>query len=248
MTHQLALTDIKERSYFLQQALPFDKLSPTELSQIAKDFRPFHYEKQEKILRQDREGQRLYVIFQGKVRVFASSRLDRETAVSLYATHDVIGEFSIIDGQPRSATIQALEDCILLEMPAHTFRQHMEQIPNLTLGMCRLLVKKLRWTTAYAQAMAQFDVPGRLLYLILFYNQRFGQSTPDGQHILNLSLRQSELATLVGSSREWTSKTLNEWQKQGLLHYQSGHITILDHASLQTLFQQTVGVPFDTLL
>jgi CRP/FNR family transcriptional regulator len=102
-------------------------------------------------------------------------------------------------------------------------------MPELALGMSRLLVSKVRWTAAYAETMAQFDAAGRLLYLLLEYNDRFGEELETGvRYRLDLGLTQADLATLVGVRREWISRCLGGWRKRGLVEYDTGEIIILD--------------------
>jgi CRP/FNR family transcriptional regulator len=107
-------------------------------------------------------------------------------------------------------------------------------MPELALGMSKLLVSKVRWTATYAETMAQYDAAGRLLHLLLEYNDRFGEELEAGvRYRLDLGLTQADLATLVGVKREWISRTLGLWNKQGLVAYDKKTITILDLAKVQ---------------
>jgi CRP-like cAMP-binding protein len=100
--------------------------------------------------------------------------------------------------------------------------------------MSRLLASKLRWTAAYAETIAQYDAAGRLLHILLLYNEQFGEELEPGKrYMLDLSLSQTDLASLVGARREWVNRLLREWQKQGLLEYQAGKIMILDLPKVQ---------------
>jgi CRP/FNR family transcriptional regulator len=107
-------------------------------------------------------------------------------------------------------------------------------MPDLALGMSKLLVSKVRWTAAYAETMAQYDAAGRLLHLLLEYNDRFGEELEAGvRYRLDLGLTQADLATLVGVNREWISRTMGQWRKRGLVAYDKKRITILDLAKVQ---------------
>jgi CRP-like cAMP-binding protein len=91
------------------------------------------------------------------------------------------------------------------------------------------LADKLRWTTIYAETIAQYDAAGRLLHILLLYNDQFGETLEPGKkYELDLSLNQTDLASLVGARREWVNRLLRDWQKRGLIEYNAGKIILLD--------------------
>jgi len=199
------------------------------MATLAGDFRLREYDLGETIFHQGDRGRELYVVMQGKVRIFKISPAGEETSINIFSTGDIIGEFSTIDDQPRSATAKAIERCALLEMTRERFLSRMREMPDLALSMARLLVAKARWTAAYAETIAQFDAAGRLLHILLLYNEQFGEEIEPGKRYeLDLALNQTDLASLVGARREWINRILQAWRKRGLIVYDAGRITILD--------------------
>jgi CRP-like cAMP-binding protein len=224
---------LSRRIAFLREGPLFADLSDKELATCGKDFYPRRYAKSEIIFHQGDSSRDLYVICEGKVRIFKTGSAGGETSICLFGPHDVIGEFAVIDAGPRSATGRAIEACVLLTMAGDVFLRHMRTMPELALGMSKLLVSKVRWTAAYAEMMAQYDAAGRLLHLLLEYNDKFGEELEEGVcYRLDLSLTQADLATLVGVQREWISRTMGQWRKRGLVEYDKGTITILDLAKV----------------
>jgi CRP-like cAMP-binding protein len=218
-----------ERIAFLKQVPLFSDLADKDVSALIDDFRLREYAKDETIFHQGDHSYDLYIVMQGKVRIFKTSPSGEETSINVFASHDVIGEFSTIDSQRRSATAKALTRCALLEMTQDRFLHHMREIPDLALGMARLLVSKVRWTAAYAETIAQFDAAGRLLHILLLYNDQFGEEIVAGKRYeLDMSLNQAGLASLVGARREWINRILRDWKKRGLITYDAGKIIILD--------------------
>ncbi len=89
-------------------------------------------------------------------------------------------------------------------------------------------MQKLDWTASYAESIAQFDAAGRLLHILLYYAERYGQKLEGKGYKIDLSLNQTDLASMVGARREWINRLLADWRKRGLLEYDRGVIHILD--------------------
>ena len=214
---------------FLKTIPLFAGLKDEDLATLAGDFRIKHYEKGGFIFHQEDYSRELYVVMQGKVRVYRVSRAGNETSIQIFGACDVIGEFATIDGQPRSATARAIGPSAVLEMRGELFLQRMREMPDLALGMTQLLASKVRWTAAYAETIAQFDAPGRLLHILLLYNEQFGEPVEPGRRYrLDLGLDQTDMASLVGARREWINRILRDWRARGLIEYDAGKLTILD--------------------
>jgi CRP/FNR family transcriptional regulator len=213
----------------LRRAPLFATLSQAELSALVKDFRPREFAKDDVIFRQGDEGRDLYVVVRGKIRIFKLSPGGNETSINIFSSGDVFGEFASLDGEPRSATAVALGRSTVWQMSAEAFLGHFRSTPDLALQVARLLSQKLRWTAAYAEAIAQYDAAGRLLHILLLYNEQFGEALEAGKrYVLDLSLNQTDLASLVGARREWVNRLLREWERRDLLRYEDGRLTIFD--------------------
>jgi CRP/FNR family cyclic AMP-dependent transcriptional regulator len=222
------------RIALLKQVPLFADLREEELQALIDDFRLREYTKGEIIFHQGDTSRELYVVVEGKVRIFKISSSGNETSIQIFSSHDVIGEFATIDGRPRSATAKAIGRCTLLAMAAERFIQYMQELPGLALAMTQLLVAKLRWTAAYAESVAQYDCAGRLLHILLLYNEQFGEAVEAGKrYVLDLSLNQADLASLVGARREWVNRILGDWRERGLIEYDAGRIIILDLPRLE---------------
>jgi CRP/FNR family cyclic AMP-dependent transcriptional regulator len=168
-------------------------------------------------------------VLDGKVRIFRTTPAGDETSISIFSDNDLIGEFAAIDDRSRSATAKAILPSALLTMTRDRFLYHVQSIPNLAIALIKILADKLRWTTIYAETIAQYDAAGRLLHILLLYNDQFGEALEPGKkYELDLSLNQTDLASLVGARREWVNRLLRDWQKRGLIEYNAGKIILLD--------------------
>lgn len=218
-----------KRTAFLKKVPLFATLPAANLHTLVGDFHSRVYEKDALIFRQGDTSCELFVIVSGKVRVYTVSPAGNETSISLFSIGSIIGEFAAIDCQPRSATAKVQERCTVLEMPGDQFVRRIREMPDLALSLAQLLVQKVRWTTEYAETIAQFDAAGRLLHILLVYNEQFGEVVEPGKRYeLDLAINQSDLASLIGARREWVNRNLQMWHRKGLIEYKSGKIIILD--------------------
>ena len=214
---------------FLKQTPLFTSLNDNDLKTILNDFKPRLYRRDEIIFSQGDESHEVYLVQKGKLRIFRVSPSGGETSINIFFPTDIVGEFAAVDNQPRSASAKAIGSCSLLVMPQTRFLHHLRTIPDLALALAKLLTNKLRWTAAYAETIAQYDAAGRLLHILLSYNNQFGEVVEEGKrYVLNLALNQNDLASLIGTRREWVNRLLQDWRKRGLVEYKAGKIIILD--------------------
>jgi len=227
-------TPLPDKLAFLKQVPLCAHLSDQELIAFSQDLRLREYAKGQIVFDQGDLGHTLSIILHGRVRVFRLTPSGLETTLTILGTGDLIGEFAAIDQQPRSASARAIGKSTLLQMTAETFFGYLREQPNLALGLMHVLVTKLRWTAAYAETIARYDAAGRLLHILLLFNERFGEEQQPGQrYVLDLGLNQTDLASLVGVRREWVNRILQYWSKNKLIEYKGGRLIILDLARVK---------------
>jgi len=228
------LTPLADKLAFLKRVPLCALLADQELIAFSQDLRLREYVKGQIVFEQGDLGHKLSIILNGKVRVFRLTPSGLETTLTILGTGDLVGEFAVIDQQPRSASARAIGKCALLQMNAETFFKHVREQPNLALGLMHVLVAKTRWTAAYAETIARYDAAGRLLHILLLFNEKFGEEQKPGQtYLLDLGLNQMDLASLVGVRREWVNRILQYWSKEKLIEYEGGKLIILDLARVK---------------
>lgn len=220
---------LARRIALLQEMPLFQSLSKKKLETIVNDLRLKEYQRDEVIFRQGDESREVYFVLKGKVRIYTTSPSGNETTIAVFSTSDVIGELAAIDYSPRSATAKAITSVLLLSMSQERFLHHLENLPCFAMAFIRLLAGKLRWTAAYAESIAQFDAPGRLLHIILQANEHYGEELVSGKvYRIDLGLNQTDLASMIGARREWVNRILADWRRRSLLEFDNGVIHILD--------------------
>jgi CRP/FNR family transcriptional regulator, cyclic AMP receptor protein len=207
----------------------FAGLKVATLEHFVEDFRLREYSRDDIIFRQGDESREIYIVLKGKVRIFRISPSGNETSITIFSTYDIIGEQAAISNRPRNASAKAIDAVSLLTMSHERFLQHLKDTPGLALNLARLLSQKIDWTASFAESIAQFDAAGRLLHILLYYVERYGeQVVPGKSYRVDLALNQTDLASMVGARREWVNRLLGEWRKRSRLEFERGIITILD--------------------
>jgi CRP/FNR family transcriptional regulator, cyclic AMP receptor protein len=218
---------------FLEQTALFADISPAELQTIARHIVPRTFRQGEIIFHEGDPGRFLYLIKSGQVRIFINGLDGSETSVILFGKPgDIFGELAVIDGLTRSASAVALGETVLYTMSRDNFRQQMRQYPQLALNFMKVLSQRVRYNTKQMDSLATMGVPQRLARKLLELAQDYGRVQPRGVCI-DMSLTQTNLASLIGATRESTNKSLREFRKRGWVELTNGRITILDPDALR---------------
>ncbi|HLF28399.1 MAG TPA: HEAT repeat domain-containing protein [Anaerolineae bacterium] len=139
----LQTVSLMERVLLLHEVPLFAELSPDDLKQIADIAREQFYADGAILCRDGEEGQELYVIASGQVRVVKGSN-GSERLLATRRVGDVIGEMAIIDSVPRSATVRAEGEVRTLVIEGNAFKAILRDRPEVALGVLHVLSKRLR--------------------------------------------------------------------------------------------------------
>jgi CRP/FNR family transcriptional regulator/CRP/FNR family cyclic AMP-dependent transcriptional regulator len=178
----------------------------------------------------------LFLVESGQVRIFVNGFDGHETSVVLYGRPgEIFGELAIIDGLPRSASAVAVMDTIVHTLSRERFREYMRLWPQLALNFMQTLTKKVRYSTHQVDSLASMGISQRLARKLLELGQNYGSAETKGVR-LNTALTQSDLASMIGATRESTNKILRQFRDEGLIALDNGHtIFIRDVEALRTL-------------
>lgn len=218
---------------FLANTELFNDLTDAQLALISQDIVPRQYEQGEVIFREGDPGEVLYMVQSGQVRIFINSLDGSETSVILFGrAGDIFGELAVIDGLPRSATAVALDKTTLYTIQRQVFSQHMRHMPQLSFNFMHELTKKVRYNTLQMDSLTSLPVPQRLARKLMEMAQNYGRVQTNGVAI-DMTLTQSDLASLIGATRESTNKALRDFRQKEWILLEQGQITILDPEALR---------------
>lgn len=218
---------------FLEASPLFQSLTLPQLESISKDVQTRRFNQGEIIFREGDPGQVLYLVRSGQVRIFVNGLDGTETSVILFGRPgDMFGELAVIDGLPRSATAVALDETVLYTVSRESFRYHMQRMPQLALNFLKELTHRVRYNTRQMDSLASLPVSQRLARKLLELAQDYGRLEANSV-IIDMTLTQTNLASLVGATRESANKILRDFRERGLIWFDNGRITILDADALR---------------
>jgi CRP/FNR family transcriptional regulator, cyclic AMP receptor protein len=175
---------------------------------------------------------RVVILLTGRVKVSTVTEEGREVVLAFRGPGDMLGELSAIDGEPRSATVEAVEPVEALAVAAQDFRSFLVANPDVALQLLQMLSRRLRDADRKRVEYAAHDTVGRVAARLVELAERYGEPVGRGLQI-GLPLSQEELAGWVGGSREAVSKALQTLRKVGWVVTERRRITVLDIEALR---------------
>ncbi len=173
------------------------------------------------------EGDHLYVIVEGKIKLGTSSGDGRENLLSILGPGEMFGELSLFDPNPRTSTATAVTDAKLLSLGQTKLIPWLTENPRVSLNLLASLAQRLRRTNEAVGDLVFSDVPGRVAKALIDLGERFGKQTDEGL-LVNHDLTQEELAQLVGASRETVNKALADFAGRNWLKLDGRAVLITD--------------------
>lgn len=198
----------------LQQTQLFGDLDEAALAHLAERSTKRNYAKGQLIFYQGDPAGSLFVMVEGLVKIFVTSEEGDEMLLVTLQPHDVFGELSLLDGGPRSASAEAVEPTSLLELQRAPFLESLQQRPGITESLMLSMGRVLRRLTEQAADLVFLDLHGRVAKLLVNLAQDRGVETENGLE-LDLQLTQTDLAGLVGGSRQSVNQILRSFENRG---------------------------------
>jgi CRP-like cAMP-binding protein len=173
------------------------------------------------------EGDKLYIVTEGKVKLGRTSSDGRENLLAIQGPGQMFGELSLFDPGPRSATVTAVTDATFSSLSHEDLLRWLDGRPAVARGLLAQLAGRLRRANDVVADLVFSDVPGRVAKALLDLADRFGRTADDGVHVHH-DLTQEELAQLVGASRETVNKALADFVSRGWLRLEPRSVVIMD--------------------
>jgi CRP/FNR family transcriptional regulator/CRP/FNR family cyclic AMP-dependent transcriptional regulator len=176
----------------------------------------------------------IFLVLSGFVKAVGGGQHGREVLFSVMGEGEVIGELAVLDGQPRSATLIALEPTELAIIDREPLLALLKGSPDFSLKLMGVLASRLRRLSEHCESISTTDASARLAKVLLSLATKHGVPTADGI-LVPVRLSQQDLGNMVGVTRERVNHLLREWIGRAILRQEAGRFVVSDVSALKRL-------------
>jgi CRP/FNR family transcriptional regulator, cyclic AMP receptor protein len=212
---------------FLGTVPLFAGIDRNELQNFAELTREKSYPRGSVILFENDPGDSLFIVRSGRVKVVLIGEDGREVILGVLGIGQHFGELALIDEQPRSAHVIAMEDSSLIVLRREDFRKRVEQSPSVAWQLLSELSRRLRRADDKIGGLVLLDVPGRIARLLLDLSEESGTDQ------IEKSLTHQTIAQMIGASRETVSRAMKEFQDSGWIAVERRRISLANRGALE---------------
>jgi CRP/FNR family transcriptional regulator len=209
----------------------FSALEQGELERFSLVAVPRNFPAATRVFHEGDHSDACYIVRTGSFRVTREHSDGRAITLATLGPGDIFGELAMLDGEVRSASVEALSDGELLALPAGEVRALLRRHPEITVKLIAALVRRLRAANERISRQSFQTVPSRVAGVL---SQLVAEETPrdgDGGEV-TIRMNQADLAQLAGTSRESVSRFLADLERAGIVRPGRGRVTVLAPAKL----------------
>lgn len=178
-------------------------------------------------------GDGFYRLDEGLLKVAITSATGAERILAILGAGSIVGDLSIIDGKPRSASVTALRDCKLRFVSRAAFEAFAAKEPQIYQYLTKLLAERLRDTDQLLAAGSFLPLRGRVARALLDLAHAFGNNVGGTRVVIRQKISQGDLAAMAGIARENVSRIVNEWMRVKIITRHAGYYCLEDPARLE---------------
>lgn len=199
----------------------FESIIDDDLRSLAQRFVVRKHPKNSIIINEGDETNSLYIILNGKVRVFLSDENGKEVILNVQGDGEYFGEISLFDDGKRSASVLTLEPSKFAVLDKQEFISCLSTNPEMALTIIKGLTHRLRALSENVRNLALMDVYGRVAHTLLELAVNI-----DGERVITEKLTQAELASRVGASTKMVSRIMKDLTTGGYISKKGQHLLI----------------------
>lgn len=191
----------------------FSMLTAIQAEAVAEAVVKSRFKRGEAIVEQGKKSNALFIMLTGRARVVTTDQRGREVILATLHTGDYVGEMSLIDDEPHSATVRAEIQTDVLVLGRTEFARCLPENSTMAYAVMRGLVQRLRQADRKIESLALMDVYGRVARVLLEF------ATPDalGNSVIRDKVSRQDLAKMVGASREMVSRVMKDLEDRGFI-------------------------------
>ncbi len=216
------------------QSIPlFSLLDKQQLEKVEKSILERSYQKGRIIFMEGELGEAIFFIKSGRVKVTKQTKDGREHILHFINPGEVFAEVILFDEGTYPATAEVVEDCTVGLIRNADMGKIVGSHPDIALALLKIMARRLRIAQNQLIELALMDTTRRAASMLLFLAGEQGIKTDRGI-VIDISLTNQDLASLIGTSRETANRILNDFKKQKTIDVKKGQVTILDKYRLQS--------------
>ncbi len=195
------------------------------------------YRPGERLFERGSRGSEVFFVIEGAVNIVSFSPTGREITFATAEVGDTLGELAAIDGEPRSASVVAVEDSLLAILPAGPFIELLKRRSEISFRLLQRLAVMVRRDTERMIELSSLQATNRI-YAELLRLAEADADQPDLWVVKPLpALR--DLASQAGTTRELAARALNQLYPSGLIRRRGDSLYIMDLAALEQIVNAT---------
>ncbi|MEF9952779.1 MAG: Crp/Fnr family transcriptional regulator [Clostridium sp.] len=209
----------------------FSTLNQDELRGIAIKLANELYKKGNTIFSEGDTGRTLYLVSEGKVKLYKYTSDGREQILHILSEGDFFGELNLLKESQYGFYAKAIEDCRLCTLGKEEFRDIIASNPKIGIKILEVMGDRLTRLESLAQNLATKDVDSRFAYLLTELADKYGIKEGTST-VISLTLSREDMASYIGVARETISRKLKKFQEEGLITLEGKRRIIINNRKL----------------
>ena len=226
-------TGLQSNIDLLKRVPLFSELSASELERISQVAVPRSFPRDTRVFHEGDPGDACYIVRRGACRVTREHSDGRAITLANLGAGDIFGELAMLDGETRSASVEALEDSELLALPASDVRALLRDHSDMAVKLVVALTRRLRDANERISRQSFQTVPSRVAGVLARLLAEDMPAEPGSENV-TVRMTQSDLAQLAGTSRESVSRFLATLERAGVVRCGRGRVTVLEPSRLSS--------------
>ena len=201
----------------------FAMLTASQAESVSQAVVKSRFKRGEAIVEQGKKSNSLAIMLTGRARVITTNARGREVILATMQPGDYIGEMSLIDNEPHSATVRAEVQTDVLILGRLEFARCLPENSSMAYAVMKGLVQRLRHADRKIESLALMDVYGRVARALL----EFAVEDAEGNAVIRDKVSRQDLAKMVGASREMVSRVMKDLEVRGFIEIRSDGSTVV---------------------
>jgi CRP-like cAMP-binding protein len=222
---------MQTKLWYLKRCDLFERLTPEQAERLDRRASLLTFRRRSLIYSSTEPGQSVMILASGRVKIKDITPEGKETILAFIEEGEIFGELALLDSQPRSEFAEAVEDSQVLVIPREELLWLMEQRPDVSLSVTKLIGFRRRRIENRLRNVLFLPSRERMVRLLLELVESHGERRGTACEI-RLPLSHQDLASLIGLTREMVTRVLGELQAEGLVEVRRRRIKIIDYKRL----------------